>query len=163
MDHWLSCEFAFVAEDSYLCHCLLDSFWSKWPMYSASENAQSNWQKRNRKLPKWTNQRLFYGSHLYPPRPFLQVAPKQPRQRRAGQGQPHCYVAAQRLVSSVGHWHFTRRLVVSLSQAVLENTQIEGMKNHGQHEKPTLHSEKKNSEKNPGENLKKQHNTKKIS
>jgi len=45
----------------------------------------------------------FYGSHLYPPRPFLQVAPKQPRQRRAGQGQPHCYVAAQRLVSSVGH------------------------------------------------------------
>lgn len=44
-------------------------------------------------------------------RPFLQVAPKQPRQRRAGQGQPHCYVAAQRLVSSVGHWHFTRRVV----------------------------------------------------
>jgi len=37
------------------------------------------------------------------------------------------------------------------------------MKNHGQHEKPTLHSEKKNSEKNLGENLKKQHNTKKIS
>ena len=86
---------------------------------------------------------------------FFKVAPKQPRQRRAlGQGQPHCYVAAQRLVSSVGHWHFTRRVVSRPRQAVLEKHQIEGMR------KPwstwcRLFIVKKNGEKNHGEKFEK--------
>ena len=103
----------------HLCHCLLDSFWGKWRMLSASEHAQSNWQQRNRKLLKFTNHWLSWQPPPYPS-PFSSSRPQATSTTTQGRVSPTAMLRPN-------HWFLAWAISASQSsrtQAVLETHKL---------------------------------------